>query len=126
MMKNTLYGSLLNSLYALDGLDGEFLGALAEPIRIDRGDWRHSFGRPVTLAVIPAKRLRRLAREVKSAEGRIARHRAHFAHLVREGKVNDTGGWTEGGTSSALAFERLQDLREELAEARADLAEALA
>lgn len=47
-MTNTLYSQLLKSLYAVHGIDGAFLGSLAEPIPAQ-------FEKPTgTLARIPA------------------------------------------------------------------------
>lgn len=127
MMKNTLYGQLLRSLYVLDGIDGEFLGALAEPLSLDRENVRHRLGFPVTLTPIPSKTVARLRREASAAKGRLARHQAHFAHLVREDKVRDCGEpWEPGTTSSAAAFAQAEELRAELAEAKEALAEVLA
>ena len=115
-----LYQNLLASLYSVDGLDAEFLGSLAAPIRIDRE--RGARSRPVTLAVIPALRVRRLKGNVKAARRAIARHRRSFARAVESGRA-DSGGWLD---STEEAFSHLAELQEELTGAETALARVLA
>ena len=59
MQNNTLYRTLVRSVYALDGADGEFLGDLARPIQLPE---RQTQG---CLAVIPAVRARHLRDSIR-------------------------------------------------------------
>lgn len=121
----TLYQNLLRSVYALDGIDGEFLGALAAPIVVDRE--RGSWDRPVTLAVIPSLRVRRLRINLSTAKGSLTRYQRRFLKLVEAGRVNDCGGWdAEAPYSSRGALGVVEGLREEVTEAATALAKILA
>ena len=122
MKLNTLYGQLLRSVYALQGLDGQFLADLARPLprgdRENTREWQRH-----TLAVVPALRLKRLKRNVSTTKGTITRLRRHFAKVVNEDRV-DTDRWQDKDTSEY--YERLVNHREELESAQQALKEALA
>jgi len=66
MIRNTLYGNLVRSVYALDGLDGQFLGQLCEPIPFvpSDADWPASG----TLAVIPSAKVASLRAGIAEVE----------------------------------------------------------
>ena len=115
MQRNTLYGALVRSVYALDGLDGTFLADLARPVVL-RDGLRHL---KHTLAVLPRPHLKRLRREVSTAEWHVLKHRRHFAHLVREGRMDD------GERTTEEAFMTLEHLRDAAEFSRETLAEAL-
>lgn len=111
----TLYSNLLRGIYALDGIDGEFVAALCRtvPFKPLAANWPPAG----VLAQIPAKQVRAAKRAVQAAKSRISRHRRHFAYLVREDRVDD-----EGLDSTHGAYAELLDLREEQADAEAELA----
>jgi len=118
--RQTLYSNLVRSVYALDGIDGEFVAALCRPIPFKPGS-TEGWPKWGELARIPSGVVRLATAAVGAAKGRIARHRGHFAHLVREGRADEPGEW-----STSEAFGHLLDLRDELVEASAELAHALA
>ena len=105
---NNLYENLRNSVYVLHGLDGEFLADLAEPIPfIPSRRWSPRGN----LAVIPSNRIKSLRLAARIAQFRIKRHRAHFAALLREGRVSDCG--EDLGMSTSEAYGYLVSLQED-------------
>jgi len=118
--RQTLYDGLVRGVYALDGIDGEFVAALCRQIPFKPGS-AEGWPKRGRLAQTPAAALKAAVAEVGSAKGRIAKHRAHFGHLVREGRADTEGSW-----STHEAFEYLLELRGELAEAEDGLAGLLA
>jgi hypothetical protein len=117
MRKNNLYKNLIDSLYALHGINGEFLAELAEPIPFVPS---RREGEQRALAVIPSEQLKSLRRAAQLAKARISRHRAHFANLIAEDHDDSDSNLT------SWAYQDLLDLQGEQEEAVRDLAEALA
>lgn len=54
MTRNNLHRTLIASMYALDGRNGEFLGDLSRPISITREAFRRRANAEIPLALIPA------------------------------------------------------------------------
>jgi len=108
---NNLYSQLLKSLYAVDGINAEFLGDLAKPIPFVPSDAKWDYtGR---LAIIPSAVAADLQRQIKW-------HEEAIEELVEEALFEDEdfdfddADFDDEPTETVIALWELQDGRDEL------------
>ena len=110
--RQKLYSNLIRGVYALEGLDGEFLGQLCQRIPFNPGvsDWQHSG----VLAVIPSNRVAALEAHVGVCR-----------EAIGENREDALGDWTNDAWVS-LCYRYQLDLKADLAKAELALAASLA
>jgi len=109
MTRNGLYQTLLQSMYALNGANGEFIAALATPI--NNVVVREESG---TLAVIPSNVARRLVASIQWCEEAILEERAEWA--------DEFYGSEEEEWASEATLLYISEMEADIATLRAELA----